>query len=218
MLSIRFKNTLSRVDRLRGIVEQIRRVPAGEALSSVLLTRLVFAWGNFGYSASIRYLQQIDRLFRLSEGAVLECGSGASTLLLALLAEKYDRHVWSFENHDEWGRHIREITRSFGLDRLEVCRTPLRSYGTYEWYELPLCPLPHDFGLVVCDGPPGTIQGGRYGLIPVMEKYLRADCRILLDDTNRLKEKALIQRWANERRLIWSPLGSTGRCTEIAFA
>ena len=174
--------------------------------------------GNFGYSASLRYLQQVERLFRESQGAVLECGSGATTFLLGLLAEKYDRHVWTFENHDEWGQHIREITRSFGLARLEVCRTPLRSYGSYEWYELPLCPLPRDFGLVVCDGPPGTIQGGRYGLMPVMEKYLRADCRILLDDTNRRKEKALIQRWADEHRLTWSPLGSTGRCTEIAFA
>ena len=88
MLSLRFKNTSSRVERLRGVVDQIRRVPAGEAMSPVLLTRLIFAWGNFGYSASIRYLQQVERLFRISQGAVLECGSGASTLLLALLAEK----------------------------------------------------------------------------------------------------------------------------------
>ena len=218
MLSLRFKNTSSRVDRLRNIVEQIRRVPANEALSPMLLTRLVFAWGNFGYSASIRYLQQIDRLFRSSEGAVLECGSGASTLLLALLAEKYDRHAWSFENHEEWGLHVREVIAELELSRLTVCHTPLHNYGEYDWYELPGCPLPRDFGLVVCDDPPGTIQGGRYGLMPVMGEYLRPDCRILLDDTNRRKEKELIERWAGEMKLNSIPLGSTGRCTEIAFA
>ena len=81
-----------------------------------------------------------------------------------------------------------------------------------------LPPLPRDFGLVVCDGPPGTIQGGRYGLMPVMGEYLRPDCRILLDDTNRRKEKELIERWAGEMKLNSIPLGSTGRCTEIAFA
>lgn len=218
MLSLRFKHAASRAERLKGIVAQIRRVPAGEPVSQILLGRLILAWGNFGYSASLRYLQQVERLFRESQGAVLECGSGASTLLMALLAEKYDRYVWSFENHEDWGVHIREVLAGLELNRLTVCHTPLRNYGEYDWYGLPGCPLPHDFGLVVCDGPPGTIQGGRYGLMPVMEEYLRADCRILLDDTNRRQEKALIQRWANERRLTWSPLGSTGRCTEIAFA
>ncbi len=218
MLSLRFKNTSSRVDRLHHIVEQMRRVPAGDALNTLLLTRLVFAWGNFGYSASIRYLQQIDRLFRNSEGAVLECGSGASTLLLAMLAEKYDRHVWSFENHEAWSLHVRDVLAGLELSRLTVCHAPLRNYGEYDWYQLPGCHLPRDFGLVVCDGPPGTIQGGRYGLMPVMGDYLRADCRILLDDTNRRKEKDLIERWAGEVKLNSVPLGSTGRCSEIAFA
>lgn len=218
MRSLRFRKAVSRAERLKGVVAQIRRVRIGEPVGSILLGRLIFAWGNFGYSASLRYLQQVDRLFRESHGAVLECGSGATTLLLALLAEKYDRYVWTFEHHGEWVRHIREMTCSFGFDRLKICHTPLRSYGRYAWYELPLCPLPRDFGLVVCDGPPGTIQGGRYGLLPVMGKCLRSDCRILLDDTNRRNEKELIQRWSNEHRLTCSPLGSTGRCTEIAFA
>lgn len=218
MLSLRFKNTPSRVDRLRGAVEQIRAVPAGRPLGRLLLARLIFAWGNFGYAANIRYLQQIDRLFRVSQGAVLECGSGASTLLLALLAEKYDRHVWSFENHGQWSVHVREVLAGLELSRLTVCHTPLRNYGDYDWYELPGLFLPHDFGLVVCDGPPGTVQGGRYGLIPVMGQYLRSDCRILLDDTHRRNEKELIRRWAGERKLHSKPLGSTGRCCEIAFA
>lgn len=218
MLSARFKNTMSRVERLSAVVESIRNVPSGTTLSKRTLARLVFAWGNFGYSASIRYLQQVERLFRESEGAVLECGSGATTLLLALLAEKYDRYVWTFENHEAWGLHMRKIMNAFDLTHIRVYHTPLRNYGDYEWYETPISFLPCDFGLVVCDGPPGSIQGGRYGLIPVMSGYLREDCRILLDDTHRKKEKALIHRWAEERRLSWNMLGSTGRCTEIAFA
>ncbi len=218
MLSTRFKNTASRVDRLSPVVECIRCAPSNQALSKLVLSRLVFAWGNFGYSAGVRYLQQVERLFHISEGAVLECGSGATTLLLALLAEKYDRHIWTFENHENWGIHMRKIMNAFELSRIRVCHTPLRNYGEYEWYEIPYNRLPCDFGLVVCDGPPGTIQGGRYGLMPVMCGYLRSDCRILLDDTHRKNEKALIRRWAEERNMNWNPLGTTGRCAEIAFA
>ena len=218
MPMFRFQSTSARSKRLQRIVQYIRRLPPGAPIGTLSLSRLVFSWGNFGYSASIRYLQQVERLFRVSSGAVLECGSGATTLLLALLAEKYDRHVWTFENHEDWGQQIREILRGFELKRLTVCHTPLRSYGSYEWYTLPFAPLPHDIGLVVCDGPPGTIQGGRYGLFPVMNDHLRSDCRILLDDTHRRREKELIGRWASERRLTWSPLGTTGCCAEIAFA
>ena len=219
MQLFRFQNTSLRVERLKGIVWRIRSLPPGSRVGKRLLSRLVFAWGNFGYSASIRYLQQVERLFRESNGAVLECGSGATTLLLALLAEKYDRYVWTFENHDEWGRHIRTVLRKLELKNLTVCHTPLRSYGEYDWYiRGPICSFPRDFGFVVCDGPPGGIQGGRYGLLPIMNEYLRSDCRILLDDTHRRREKELIYRWSAERRLTWSPLGATGSCAEIAFA
>lgn len=218
MSILRFKHMSSRIKRLQGTVEHIRSLPQETPVATLQVARLVFAWGNFGYSASIRYLQQVERLFRRSRGGVLECGSGASTLLLALLAEKYDRHVWTFENHLDWGRHIRDILGSFQLDRLTVCHTPLKNYGAYDWYQRPQMPLPHDFGLVICDGPPGGISGGRYGLLPVMGDRLRSDCRILLDDTHRRREKELISRWAAERRLTSNPLGATGSCSEIAFA
>jgi len=213
----RFKNSVSKVDRLSAVVTQIRNAPVDQPLNALVLARLLFAWGNIGYSASVRYLQQIERLFRATGGGVLECGSGASTLLLALLAEKYDRHVWTFENHADWSRHVRDVMKGLQLSRVTVCHTPLCNYGKYDWYQLPQHPLPRDFGLVVCDGPPGTIQGGRYGLLPVMSGYMREDCRILLDDTNRRKERALIHRWAEEQRMVWNRLGTTGRCAEISF-
>ena len=218
MPSLRFKHTASRVDRLENVVKQIRTISAGDPVGKLQLARLTAAWGNFGYSASLSYLHEVERLFSESSGTVLECGSGVTTLLLGLLAEKYDRLVYTFENHDKWGAHIAEIAQLLQLDNLQVCQTPLRNYGDYDWYDLQEQHIRYGIGLVVCDGPPGTIRGGRYGLMPVMSQFMRPDCRILLDDTHRKQEKALIRRWASERCLTWNPLGTTGRCTEIAFA
>jgi hypothetical protein len=203
---------------LNKAVAAIRAVPAGEPVGLRALTALSWTWGNPGYSASIRYLQQVERIFRTTQGAVLECGSGATTLLLGLLAEKQDRHVWTFEHHGAWCRHMQQSLRRFQLNRVQVCHAPLKEYNGFEWYRLPNRPLPHDFGMVVCDGPPGDIRGGRYGLLPVMQPWLRADCRILLDDTFRSREKALIQRWRREHLLAPTPLGTLGTCTELAFA
>lgn len=217
MMSLPMRDVRLKAGGLKKMIGQIRALPKEEPLSCVMLARLLFAWGNIGYSASVRYLQQVERLFRSTDGAILECGSGATTLLLALLAEKFDRHVWTFEHHDDWSRHMRQVTRQFGLENVRVCHVPLRSYGKFEWYEMPLVPLPRDFGLVVCDGPPGDIRGGRYGLMPVMQAYMRSDCRILLDDTRRRNEQALLQHWAQELRMEWNPIGVLGTCAELAF-
>jgi hypothetical protein len=45
----------------------------------------------------------------------------------------------------------------------------------------------------VCDGPKGTTRGGRYGLAPVMKDRLAPGCIVLLDDTSREAERAIIE-------------------------
>lgn len=217
MIPVQFRTENRVVGRLQTVVQRIRRIPAGRPLPLLRLIELWLAWGNPGYSASVRCLQYVERLFHASCGAVLECGSGATTLLLGLLAEKTDRSVWTFENHAGWGGHVQEILQALDMHRVQVCHTPLQDFGGYEWYTPPAA-LPQEFGLVVCDGPRGGITGGRYGLLPVMGSRLSRDCRILLDDTHRAREQALVRRWAGEHRLSWNTLGRSGRCTELVFA
>ena len=60
----------------------------------------------------------------------------------------------------------------------------------------PLAEMPGQFAMVVCDGPPGTTPGGRYGLLPVMGSSLAPGCQILLDDAAREDEKIIAARWA----------------------
>ena len=75
---------------------------------------------------------------------------------------------------------------------------PLVGYGEFVWYDPPLAQMPDEFSLVICDGPPGTTKGGRYGLLPVLGDRLRAGATILLDDAGRPAEAELIRRWENE--------------------
>lgn len=72
------------------------------------------------------------------------------------------------------------------------------SYGGFDWYDVESVQLPDTIGLVVCDGPPGTSRGGRYGLVPILKDRLAPGCIILIDDTDRAGERDIVDRWCTE--------------------
>ena len=82
-----------------------------------------------------------------------------------------------------------------------VLFAPLRNYGDFTWYDPPTDEVPHGIRLVVCDGPPGSTPGGRYGLLPVLGDRLDPGAVVLLDDAERATETHVLERWRAERAL-----------------
>jgi len=74
------------------------------------------------------------------------------------------------------------------------------------------------FSLVVCDGPPGTTRGGRYGFLPVMLPYLSSKCTILLDDVEREGEQKTLLLWKEENRFSYKTFGGDRKFSEISLA
>lgn len=151
-------------------------------------------WGNQGFAGKLDYVQ---RVAELKGRRILECGSGATTILMAALG--FD--CTSLEHHAEWHQRVMNTLRRLKL-KADVRLVPLRNYGDFDWYELP--PNLGTFSAVVCDGPPGTTHGGRYGLLPVAHRLLSNDCIILLDDIVRQEEASIAARWAAEYGLTLS--------------
>lgn len=169
---------------------------------------LVRGWGNFAWSAKREFLAASIHQALLTEGPILECGSGLSTVLVGYVAQTRGIQLWALEDSEEWaGRVERELER-FRIDSARVVSTPLRDYGEFAWYTPPLSALPESFALVLCDGPPGRTKGGRYGLVPVMGDRLAAPCTILLDDANRDVESSIVARWSQELHASSSLLGT----------
>jgi hypothetical protein len=213
----------TQIQRLRGrpylaaAARRIAGLPPGTMLSRDMLVALRRSWGNPGYSPSMDLLTATARLALETEGPILECGSGLTTLLLGLLTRSRAIPVWSLEHHPKWHGRIRAVLRRHRLAHVTVCHTPLTDYGSFQWYAEPSVPLPGDFRLVICDGPPGMTRGGRYGLMPVMRRRLAEDCIILLDDSHRRREREALEAWMIEDELTTRELG-TGNClTEISF-
>jgi hypothetical protein len=159
---------------------------------------LIYGWGNEGWSAHHEYLAAcVDRALGTS-GAILECGSGLSTVLLAIVAQKRGLALWSLEHLPIWAERVQGCLVQRRIYGVRIHVAPLRLYGDFEWYAAPLADMPRQFTLVVCDGPPSATCGGRYGLLPVMKDRLSDDCQILLDDASRAAEQTIAQRWAEE--------------------
>jgi hypothetical protein len=184
--------------QLRRAIEKIRRLPKDVVPSRELLSELMAGWGNEGYAANLDYLEEVAKRAVSAAGPVLECGSGATTILLGVLCAKREIEVWSLEHSPEWRARIVELLERSGISGSGVCSAPLVEYGEFDWYDPPLAKLPKNFALVICDGPPGSTKGGRYGLLPVMNDRLGSGSYVLVDDAGRPAEAEMIERWERE--------------------
>jgi hypothetical protein len=187
--------------RLRRALSRIRQLPEGELPSRELLHELQAGWGNDGFAARYDYLEEVIERAARTSGPILECGSGLTSLLLGLYAGRRSVETWSLEHIPEWQARVTEALKRHRIPGVEVCPAPLREYNDFEWYDPPLDTLPETFSLIICDGPPGTIRGGRYGLLPVLGKRLGADVLILLDDADREAETDVLRRWVSEMNM-----------------
>jgi hypothetical protein len=186
-------------------------------ISRIDILLLSLAWGNIGYAAGISYLRHVGERVINSRDPILECGSGATTLLIAALTHTHQRSFVVLEHNLAWFNYIQYILGKLGYHHVKLIHAPLVDYGDYRWYRHPALVHKHDFKLVICDGPPGSIPGGRYGLLPIMGSQLAQDCIILLDDTHRKAEQHIITSWRKQRRLKAYRMGYFGTYSEVEF-
>ena len=195
--------------QLRHAIRKLRKsdmdIPSRE-----LLSELITGWGNEGYGANVEYLEAVARWAIDTRGPILECGTGATTILLGILSEKRNIEVWSLEHSIEWQTRVAHALARNRLTPVRVCWAPLVEYQEFDWYGPPLAQMPTAFSLVICDGPPGSTKGGRYGLLPVLGNRLPSGSIILLDDASRPAESELIKRWKHEAGFESQLNGSPG--------
>lgn len=157
------------------------------------LVDLIYGWGNSGWSASQDYLLETIRRAGDSNGAVVECGSGLTTIVAGAYASSKGIPYIALEHHDNWGRKVQGVLNEFGIRGVSLIVRPLRDHGDYCWYNLQSDEKPDQVGLVICDGPPGDTLGGRYGFLPSLENSFRAGTVILIDDISRKPEQELAE-------------------------
>jgi hypothetical protein len=174
----------------------------GKVPSEEQLVTLGQAWGHDGYSAADVCLRSIADYAATTDGPILECGSGLSTLVMSVLAGRRGVPIYSLEHHESYFGHVSRLLRRLQLSKVNLVLAPLRSKGDFEWYDVQPTSFPDKFQLIICDGPPSDTKGGRYGLFPVLKNTFAPGATLLLDDVDRPEEQQILRRWCDEEHLV----------------
>jgi len=195
------KDKIKSINRERQLGVAVKRLTAAAengAPAGEVLAELERAWGEDGFRAVGGYLEEVARFATEARGPVLEIGSGLTTLILGALVARRGIPVWTLEHHPEYFAHTQETLKRVGLSNVHLTLAPLRDYGDFCWYDAPLDVLPRDFSLVIADGPPGDVKGGRFGLLPLLRSHFAPGVIVLLDDAERAREQAVLEKWKSE--------------------
>ena len=135
---------------------------------------------------------------------ILECGSGASTVMFGHLqmAGEIDRLV-ALEHDAVWHELARQQARQFGLEgHAELVYAPLVDHADpaveTPWYDIDGVELA-SLDLVLVDGPPdATGPLARFPAAPLLLSHCRPGCLFVVDDYIRESEQQTVDRWVEE--------------------
>lgn len=198
-------------------VAALRHVAPDCAPPHYMLRDVLNAGARIGFRHNNRaYLRHLAMKAATTEGNVLECGSGISSLLLAITAGRRQLQVHSFEHNREQHQLLSGLVERYRLHNITVHHTPIISYGGFDWYDFPENLLCDNFQLVICDGPARHLtDSGRYGLFPCMRERLDPNCRVIMDDAHRKIDRRVIRRWRHEHTIEVQNFGRFMQFAEI---
>jgi predicted O-methyltransferase YrrM len=153
---------------------------------------------------------------------IVEAGSGVSTLVAAYALRGLGRGtILSLEHEEQHLATTRRHLNQHGLaDIATVQYAPLKEVfirgAKWRWYDTSVIEGVRSIDLVIVDGPPGDIgKWARYPALPLLFDRLSDGAAVLLDDTRRQDEGAIVEAWMKEFRYFELEAGETTTGTAI---
>jgi hypothetical protein len=162
------------------------------------------------YPAGPTLLAALYELALHADGPILETGSGLSTLVLALAAERTGNIVHSLEHDRGYYDESKALLKRHGINgSSKLLYAPLREYADDAvWYETPYG-MAGDYALVFCDGPQRRF--GRDGLFRfASDRIQRAN--VVADDADG-GELTYLEEWAKDNHRFVKYIKGDGQRT-----
>jgi predicted O-methyltransferase YrrM len=206
--SVRTLETVRRVETgtwevKKEIQQTFRQLEALQNLSAVLPTSEVLP-ATRGWAASPDLLMVlVDLVISERPSLVVECGSGASTLWLALALRRFgiEGRVVALDHDPTFGGKTRDLLTRHGVgDLAEVRDAPLEDFSlegeTYPWYARRAWQDLTGIDLLFVDGPPATTgHQARYPALPLLAGSLSPAATAVLDDLVVPDMQKVLRRW-----------------------
>lgn len=161
-----------------------------------------------------------DEIHRRSPRLVVECGSGTSTVWMAMaLREAGGGKVIALEHQELFAERTRAHLERHGLlEFAEVRLAPLvpreTPRGTFHWYDVDAGSL-DAIDILVVDGPPkSTGPHARYPALPLLAGRLAPHAAVLVDDVNRAEEREAIALWSEDGHPL-TAVSMAGSASEV---
>lgn len=159
-----------------------------------------------GWAASPDFLLLLaEYMLQYQPEVIVECSSGASTVVLAQCAKLNGKgQVLSLEHDAHYAEKTRQELTKQGLQNWAiVIDAPLQDYSfdgqNYLWYTLDMQIQGKQIDMLIIDGPPASLNHcARYPAGPLLLPLLNKDAVVFLDDANRYDEQQIIKNWLNE--------------------
>jgi|GEM_PF-2330219 len=159
-----------------------------------------------GPSATARSVLDVADEIRRSDGPVtiVDLGSGSSTVLDALVLQSTGRggHVFALESDPATAAETRAALALHGVRTVAtVVDAPLQQVrlpdGTASpWYAMTQLTGIDEIDILFVDGPASSAAGlARFPAFPLLAERLKPGALVVLDDTNRADEKAIVRLW-----------------------
>jgi predicted O-methyltransferase YrrM len=190
-------------DTRKELKQTFRQLEALQNLNAVLPTSDVLP-ATRGWAASPDLLLTlVDLVITERPSLIVECGSGASTLWLALALRRFgiDGRIIALDHDPVFAGKTRDfLARHDVLDLAEVRDAPLESFSldgqTYSWYARTAWEDLAGIDLLFVDGPPAaTGHQARYPALPLLNKSLSPIVTIVLDDLIVPDMREVLPRW-----------------------
>jgi predicted O-methyltransferase YrrM len=188
--TVRRIETDTKIEIKKEIKQTFRQLEALQNLSDVLPANDVLP-ATRGWAASPDLLAVlVDLVVAERPSLVVECGSGASTLWLALAMRRFgiDGRIVALDHDPVFGGKTRDLLARHDVgDLAEVRDAPLESFSldgeTYSWYARRAWQDLTGIDLLFVDGPPATTGHlARYPALPLLSGSLSPVTTAVLDD------------------------------------
>lgn len=170
----------------------IQRLRDGDA-SFETFVEIAAGWANPS-AALPDLLQAVYAAALKAKGFALEAGSGLTTIVAGLAAEKTGNlRIHSLESDMRWHERLAKVLAQHKIETVELVYAPLTRRDGVVWYDPGPMRMASDYALAICDGP--NRDYGRAGLWHTMGNSIK-DALWLIDDCNDPSQFDMVQGFA----------------------
>lgn len=178
-----------------------REIEASQQLYKHLTPeRLMPATGGWALSP-LGMLAIVRTILNDEPSTVVECGSGTSTVWMALALKSVGSgHLYALEHDVKHVARTNTLLNEHGVaDFATVLHAPLTPLSTEDdgvtWYDPSVLDGLSDVGVALIDGPPAAVTGGRSHSLKYLRRHLAQNAWVFIDDYHRPEEKRMVEEW-----------------------